>query len=129
MIWTPTNLTTVTGTLARRIQDSSDETTAGYTESYIQLRVDHEYLPNVLLRGDAGAYFTQYSGGGGNQALYTVGAGVTYLLNRNMQVAASYDFSARDSGTSGNATLGLTGQPFGSSYTDHLIMLQLRLRL
>ncbi|HEX3486868.1 MAG TPA: outer membrane beta-barrel protein, partial [Micropepsaceae bacterium] len=62
-IWTPTGLTTVTGTIARQIEDSSDATTAGYTETYVQARVDHEYLPNVLLRASAGAYFTGYQSG------------------------------------------------------------------
>ncbi len=129
VIWTPTGLTTVTGTLARRIQDSADETTAGYTESYAQLRVDHEYLPNVLLRANAGAYYTDYRSGGGNQALYTFGAGVTYLMSRNVQAGVSYDFTARDSGSTGNFGLLGTQQNFGSSYTDHRIVLQLRLRL
>ena len=125
-IWTPTGLTTVTGTVARRIEDSADETTAAFTESYVQLRIDHEYLPNVLLRANAGIYFSSYRGGAG-QEFYTAGTGVTYLLNRNMQVAASYDFSARQSDGQGN--LGATGQNFGSGYTDHRIALQLRLGL
>lgn len=126
-IWTPTGLTTVTGTVARQIEDSSDATTAGYTETYVQARVDHEYLPNVLLRASAGAYFTSYSTGGASQAFYTAGVGATYLLNRNMQLIASYDFSNRQS--NGTANLGTNANNFGASYTDHRVMLQVNFAL
>ena len=143
VIWTPTGLTTVTGIASRHIEDSADETTAGYTETLVQLRVDHEYLRNVLLRANAGAYFNQYNRGGGNQVLWTAGVGATYLLNRNMQLSAGYDFSARQSSGRGNLgggdgvltpgsvnALGVAqGFGFGSNYTDHLILLRLTLRL
>jgi hypothetical protein len=126
-IWTPTGLTTVTGTVGRLIQAASATSSSTFTETYAQLRVDHEYLPNVLLRADIGAYYADYSAGGGNQAYYTAGVGITYLLNRNMQVAASYDFTGRQS--NGNGNLGLTGQTFGSSYTDNRFLLSLRVGL
>ena len=101
--------------------------TAGYTETYVQIRVDHEYLPNVLLRANAGGYFTSYQSGGASQAFYTAGVGATYLLNRNMQLVASYDFSNRQS--NGTANLGANGNNFGASYTDHRVMLQVRFAL
>ena len=126
-IWTPRATTTITGTVARRIQDSADDTTAAFTETYGQLRGDEEYLPNVLLRASAGIYITDYQGGG-SQTLYSAGAGITYLLNRDFELLASYDFSARQSDIS-FTTLGIKGQAFGPSYTDHRILLQLRVRL
>ncbi len=148
-IWNPTNLTTVTGTAQRRIQDSADESTAAFTETSIRLRVDHEYLRNVRLRATAGYYVDEYGQGGGNQNLVTVGTGVDYFLNRNVRLGVSYDFAARTSsntttssgalgiistlGTSGipgtTGPLGTTGQQFGSSYTDHRAVLQLHFQL
>ena len=157
VVWTPTGLTTVTGTVARHIQDSSDETTAGYTETSVGVRVDHEYRRNVLLQANAAFYQDDYRGGG-NQSLYAVGTGATYLLNRNVSATVGYDFLARQStngaGTNLGATnatnnvlaaingLGATGAQgvgtgalgssvgsFGNSYTDHRILFQLRLRL
>lgn len=126
-VWTPSGLTTVTGTAARRIQDSADETTSGYTENYVQLRVDHEYQPNLLLRANTGVYVTQYQGSG-SQSLYTVGAGAIYLLNRNMQAGLSYDFTARTSAANINfGTLG--AQNTSTSYADNRVVLQLQLRL
>ncbi len=150
VIWTPTGLTTITGTAQRRIEDSADEGTAGFTETSLRLRVDHEYLRNVRLQANTGVYLGEYGQGGGNQTLFTFGAGADYLLNRNVSLSASYDFAARNS-TNGSATtsgafgisstlgqtgiggttgpLGTTGQQFGSSYTDHRAVLQLHFQL
>lgn len=125
-IWTPSGLTTVTGSVARRIQDSADESTAGYTGTSARVRVDHEYLRNVLLQASAGFYHNQYRGGG-DQTLYTLGAGATYLLNRNVGVSAAYDFAARQSAVSGS--MGLTGQPRGSDYISNRVLLQVRFSL
>jgi hypothetical protein len=123
-IWTPTGLTAVTATASRTIQASANGATASYTQNYVQFRVDHEYLPNVLLRADAGIYFDDYPGSLGNQTLYTVGAGVTYLLNRNIRLVFGYDFTARQSSISNT-----NAATFGSNYTDHRATLQLRLSL
>lgn len=125
--WTPTGLTTVTGTIARRIQDSADETTIGFTETSLRLRVDHEYLRNVLLQANAGLYYGQYNRGTTDQTLYTAGAGADYLLNRNLRVGATYDFIGRTSG--GGGTLGTTNQQFGSGFSDHRVLLNVRFGL
>ncbi len=149
MIWTPTGLTTVTGNVSRRIQDTADEATVGVTTTTIGLRVDHELRRNVLLRASANAFLDDYSRGQGSQTLATAGAGADYQLNRNIRLSAGYDFAARTSGgsnanlgtstissaagnfgTSGTAgSLGSGSQQFGSSYTDHRIMLRVRFQL
>ncbi len=125
-IWTPTGLTTVTATAARRIQDSADDTTAAYTTTSLYLQVDHELLRNILLQGSAGVYLGDYAGGG-NQNLYTAGVSATYLINRNMRLTASYDLAVRRS--SGNGNLGQSQTQFGPSYNDNRYLLQLRLAL
>ena len=134
VIWNPTGLTTLTGVAARSIQDSASEATAGLTESRLTLRVDHELFRNVLLRGSAGYALDEYAHSTSSQTLYTAGAGVTYLVNRNIQVSANYDFASRRS--SGNVTLGtlnlgtnFPGQQIGSSYSDNRYLLQVRLAL
>lgn len=133
LIWTPTGLTTVTGTVARRIQDSADEGTVGFTETSLRLRVDHEYLRNVLLQANAGFYYGQYSRGTTDQTLYTAGAGADYLLNRNLRVGATYDFIGRTSDDGGGSTsigtLGTNNQRFGSGFTDHRFLLNVRFGL
>jgi len=121
-IWTPTGLTTVTGTLARRIQAALEQTTSGYTENYGQLRVDHEFLPNVVLYAAGGYYIDQYPSFG-NQRLASVGVGGNWLLNRNVQLGAGYDFVARTTGSTASETA------LGPSYVDHRFLLSLKLRL
>jgi hypothetical protein len=121
-IWTPTGLTTVTGTVARRIEAALDNTTTGFTETYGQIRVDHELLPNVVLFAGGGYYFDQYQDIG-NQSLASVGAGANWLLNREMQLSGGYTFVARTTGTSASVSA------LGASYVDHRIMVSLRLRL
>ncbi len=128
-IWNPTGLTTLTGTVSRRIQDAADETTAGYTETSGALTVDHELLRNVLLQANAGVFYNEYKGGG-NQTLYSVGTGASYLLNRNISVSASYDYTARTSGGGNNNVVFSNGfSRFGSSYDDHRVLLGVRLSL
>ena len=127
VIWNPTGLTTLTGTVSRHIQDTTDETIAASTTTSVALAVDHEYLRNVLLHGTAAYNLAQYGGGGGSQTLYTAGASVSYLANRNLRFSARYDFQSRQSNL--NGPIGLFGQGVGSSYNDHRILLQLRLGL
>ena len=122
------------------------------------MQIEHEYLRNVLLHANVGIARDDYNQNGGNQTLWATGAGATYLLNRNMQLGLAYDFVARQSsGNAGNGntlvittpTLVSSGGAFGSTgagstgaasaasltqnlggnYTDHRIMLQLRLAL
>lgn len=125
-VWTPTGLTTVTGSVARRIQDSADEITAAFTGTGVRLAVDHEYLRNVLLRATAGVFLNEYGRGQGDQTLYAAGVGATWLLNRTMRLGAGYDVASRRS--SGGGSLG-PGRRFGPSYTEHRALLQLKLAL
>ena len=68
VIWTPNGLTTVTGTVLRSIEDPIQADTSGYIYSSAQLRVDHEYLRNVLLNAKTGVRVAQYLQGGGTQS-------------------------------------------------------------
>lgn len=126
VIFSPTGLTTLTGSLIRRIQDSADESTVGYTETTGRLIVDHEYLRNVLLNANAQATFAEYSQGGGSQVQYSAGARATWLLNRNVSLAATYDFTKLNS--SGSVRLA-NGFSLGGGYSENRYMLQLRLGL
>ena len=128
VIYNPTGLTTLTGTVARRIQDSADETTVGFTETAVRFSVDHEYLRNVLLRTQGGVYFNEYNRGGGSQTLYSVGAGATWLLNRTMRLGATYDFTTRQSGVTGAASLTPTLRT-SSGFSESRYLLQLGLSL
>ncbi len=135
--WTPTGLTTVTGTAARYIEDSAAEATVGYTETALKLQVDHEYLRNVIFTLHGTFYLDDYSKaangtGGGSQSFFTAGAGASYALNRNIRLAADYTYSTRNS--SGNGTVSTdsvlqNSEVFGGNYSENTFRLTLRFAL
>lgn len=123
-IWTPTGLTTVTGSALRTIADPTTEGSSGYTESRVQIRVDHEYLRNVLLDAEAGFENAAYFQGGG-QSGYDLGGGITWLLNRDLRVSVHYQFTERSS--SSFLIESMTGHTRTASrpYDQHLVLVQL----
>jgi hypothetical protein len=129
-VWTPTGLTTVTGSIARYIADSSTEETVGYTETAVKLAVDHEYLPNVLLNANTVLYSDTYSQNEGQQSSYSFGLGGTWLLNHNMRLGATYQYTARISPNSAvNNTATFSNGILGSSYSDNRFLLQFKIGL
>jgi hypothetical protein len=118
VIWTPTGLTTVTASLVRAIEDPTTEATSGYYYNTAQLRVDHEYLRNVLLNVEGGVQNAQYFGGG-TQNIYYAGAGATWLLNRWMRLSAQYTYSRGRSSTTPTTTGAAT---FTGPYNQNLIL-------
>ena len=97
MIWTPTGLTTVTATLLRTIEDPVEVGKSGFTYTTATLRVDHEYLRNVLLNAQTGVERIAYPQNGGTQTGVFAGAGVTWLLNRHMSLSAQYTYTTESS--------------------------------
>jgi hypothetical protein len=84
--------------------------------------VDHEYLRNVLLQGYAGAQYDDYLQGGGHDSRFSLGGGVTWLLNHNLRLSATYDFI--DQKGTASPTLLTTG-----NYTRSIGLLTLRIRM
>jgi hypothetical protein len=95
VIWTPTEMTTVTATLLRTIEDPTQIGTSGYTYTTTALRIDHEYLRNVLLNAQAGIGRVAYLQNGGTQTAYYGGAGVTWLINHRMSLTAQYTYTTQ----------------------------------
>jgi hypothetical protein len=113
-------MTTVTATLTRSIEDAAQEGIAGYTYTSGRLVLDHEYQRNVLLQVYAGVQRADFLQGGGQASGVSLGGGVTWLLNRNMRLSATYDFT--DQRGSSSPTLLTTG-----NYTRSVGLLTLRL--
>jgi hypothetical protein len=129
-VWTPTGLTTVTGTIARYIEESATENTVGYIESLVRLSVDHEFLPNLLFNVTGAAVKDVYSQSEGQQSFLSVGGGVTWLINNHVRLAAEYNFSSRQSPGGPNTGGGLSNtQIFAGYYSDNRFLLQLRIGL
>jgi hypothetical protein len=115
-------MTTVTGTLTRSIEDAAQEGIAGYTYTSARLTLDHEYRRDVLLRLSAGAQSADFLQGGGRSNGFSLGAGVSWLLNRHMRLSADYNFT--DQRSTSSPTLQTTG-----SYTRSIGLLTLRFAL
>ena len=92
VIWNPTGLTTVTGAYSRTIEDATTDTVTGYTFDNLSVIVDHELYRNILLQANATLQSANYQGSSLTQTRYGAGLGATYLVNRNIQVALSYNF-------------------------------------
>ena len=114
--WTPTRLTTVDLTFSRDIQDAADENIAGYFATIARLDVNHELRRNIRLNAFAEYQEDDYQSSlidvesvavaeaGRNQNLYTVGAGVTWLLSRHLRAGVRFAVSKRN-GSVGSDTL------------------------
>jgi hypothetical protein len=119
VIWSPSGLTTVTASLTRGIEDAAQEGIVGYTYTGARVVLDHEYLRNVLLQAYAGAQHDDYLQGGGHDSRFSLGGGVTWLLNHNLRLSATYDFT--DQRGSASSTQQTTG-----NYTRSIGLLTLR---
>lgn len=114
VIWTPSGPTTVSGQIARAIEDPAAEGNSGYTYTTARLVLDHELQRNLLFQGRTGVQIAQYLEGGGTQTSYTVGAGLSWLLNRNMRLSLDYNFTAQ----SGSQTTTYNGVPTVTSFNN-----------
>ncbi len=125
VVWTPTGLTTVTGTLSRTIEDPAAAGTAGYTYTRGRLVVDHEYLRNVLLQGRLGFQAAEYLQGGGTQANATVGAGARWLLDQHLQLGLDYSFTAQTGSNVNSAPAAVRN----GGFDRNVLLLSVRLAL
>jgi hypothetical protein len=120
--WMPTGMTTVTAAVTRSMEDAAQEGVAGFTYTTAKLTLDHELLRNLLLHAYVGLQRADFLQGGTQQTSYPLGVGATWLVNRNVQLSATYDFTEqRGSGT--------TAIPLSGNYTRDLALVTLRLGL
>ncbi len=115
VIWQPTGLTTVTGTLDRRIEDAAEEGYVSYTLTAARLSVDHELRRDVLLGAHATWDNLAYNNGGGTSNFTGGGTSVTWLTNRNLHIVGSFDHVTKTAQTGG--------------YDDNIVMVRLNFGL
>jgi hypothetical protein len=127
VIWTPSRATTVTGTIARLIEDPQSAGTNGYVSTLAELRVDQEVYHNVILFGEGGVQHATYLTGG-SQSYASLGAGITWLMNRYLRLSLEYD-GARQFGTSNFATATNPATLTSGEFTQNVVMLTLHFGL
>jgi len=101
--WTPTGLVTVTGTLGRAVEAPQSAGTNGFILTNANLVADYEFRRNILLQGRGGFQYAQYFQGGSAQTNFTIGGGISWLLNRKLRLSLDYDYTDQ-SGTTGFST-------------------------
>ena len=99
LVWNVTQLTTLNFNAIRTFQTANPTigTGAGYLQSVVAASVDHELRHNILLNAGAGYENDSYQGISRSDNVFSAGASVRYLLNRNLYVAGSYNYQQRTS--------------------------------
>ncbi len=129
VIWTPTGLTTVTGSLSREIGAPATSGTNGAIYTRASLVADHELLPNLFVQARGSIAYLQYlQNGGGTQTEESVGGGVTWLVNQYARVSLSYDFTRQNGNSSTAISSALSTQTTGS-FMQHVVALTLHFGL
>lgn len=127
VIWQPTGLTTVTGSLSRQIEDPQSAGTNGYVLTQARLAVDHELRRDIILQARVGAQYAQYLQGGA-QTNVTTGLSANWLMNRNMRLSFDCDFTKQIGSNSSSTTNNPTTLTSGA-YNQNIVALRLHLAL
>lgn len=107
--WFPTQLTTVTLTGSRSIEEAVAANSPGYISNNVGLGVDHELMRNVLLSAKGSYGKDDYEGIDRNDKRTGATAAAAYLVNRNVGLFLTYTYLKQKS----------TGANFGSNFTDN----------
>jgi hypothetical protein len=121
LVWNVTRLTTLTFTGLRAFYTGTPTVGgtavtgpagSGYLASTIAVNADHELLRNLLLNLSAGFENDSFQGITRTDNVFTGGAGIRYLVNRNLFLGGSFSYYQRSS------TLA------GASFTQNILMLR-----
>jgi hypothetical protein len=87
----PTQLTTVTLSARRSVNDSGISDSRGYVATVADLRVDHELLRSLILSANARIERNSFNGIDRRDRRIEFGAGADYRMNRNFTLRLRYD--------------------------------------
>ncbi|MEQ8327970.1 MAG: outer membrane beta-barrel protein [Parvibaculum sp.] len=99
--WFVTPLTTVRFEAASSIQETIQAGASGYMDNSVGLRIDHEFMRNVILGSHVSFANQDFEGVARDDDVLRAGTGIDYLLNRNFSLRLGYDYSDRDSSVAG----------------------------
>jgi hypothetical protein len=97
LTWNVTGLTTIKLEAARSVVETSLAGASGALQTNGRLAVDHELLRNLIISADARYAVIDYEGITREDDVAGLGAGGTYLINRNFNLGFRYTFATRDS--------------------------------
>lgn len=89
VVWSPTSLIDVTGSLARSIEDAAQESASGYIATAARLSMDYQWRRNVWLDGSVSLQHAAYLNFNGAQTGAAFEVGATWWINRRMTLNAT----------------------------------------
>jgi hypothetical protein len=110
--WFPNQLTTVTLTGSRGVQDAAITGSPAYIAEIASLQADHELLRNLILTGRVGFEDDNYNGVDRKDRNANAYVAAKYLLNRVVGLTLSYTYLDQDS----------SGAAKGPKYTINRLM-------
>ena len=93
--WMPGDLDSVSLSIAREIDDPEQESANGYTLTGATVSIAHEYLRNVIITASFHAAHAAYFSTPLEETIFNADTAVTWHLNRDIAVAADYQFNDR----------------------------------
>ncbi len=84
--WFPTQLTTVTVTGARTVEDAAIAGSGGYLSTSGSITIDHELLRNLILSANLNLASDEYEGLDRTDDRFTASLSATYFVNRRLGV-------------------------------------------
>lgn len=90
--WFPTQITTVTGTVTRTVEDSVVIGAGGFLSTTVSGQVDHELRRNIILTGQLGYSDDQFKGVDRSDSRWLGAVSGTYLVNRNLGIGLTYSY-------------------------------------
>jgi hypothetical protein len=95
--WFPTQLTTVTLSGSRTVEDSAIAGSGGYLSTGGSIQIDHELLRNLIVSANLNLATDDYEGIDRSDDRFTASIGASYFMNRRLGVsvtASRYDQSS-----------------------------------
>jgi hypothetical protein len=110
LTWNVTPLTSIILNASSGILETTvevdGEPASGNLQNTVGIDVTHELLRNVLLNANAGYIRDDFEGVSRTDNIFNAGVGASYLVNRNLSLNATYEFTTRNSDAGGDEYTG-----------------------
>ena len=117
IVWRPSQLTTVTFNSASTIDETATAGQAGIRTYTAGLNVAHTLRQNITLSAGLGIEYEDIIGTSQDDLTFSARLGLSYILNRDMELTGGYRFTRQKSGTPGDG------------YTENRLTVGVRFRL
>ncbi len=101
LTWNATALTTAKLSVAREVEETTQNNASGYFATVYGVSVDHELLRNLLIGGNAAYITNDYKGISREDDHTEFGLHAKYLWNRYLNLSLGYTRRSRDSSVAG----------------------------